>query len=301
MGSPSFRGSVVVGVDGSDDSDRALTWAVDYAAARHTPLCILHGAGDLGGPQLPFRADAREMLGGASRRITDHALKLVERAAPDLDVTVRSPFEDARAALLDVQDAVMVVVGSRGRGPVRSLLLGSVSLALVSYAHEPVTVVRATDDTGERDSVAEVVVGVDVDGSSQGALDVALDLASTSGWPLVALHVWSAHDTFIDSMSYQQRLDVMDRHQRLFSEAMAGFKERYPDVLVTEQLVDGSAVEALVQASKRARHLVLGSRPHHRLPGYFGSVGRSVVEHAHCPVTVARPAPDDERAAEAAS
>jgi nucleotide-binding universal stress UspA family protein len=45
---PVIPGSVVVGVDGSAASDAALEWAIAYATTRHAPLCILHGAGDLG-------------------------------------------------------------------------------------------------------------------------------------------------------------------------------------------------------------------------------------------------------------
>jgi nucleotide-binding universal stress UspA family protein len=66
----------------------------------------------------------------------------------------------------------------------------------------------------------------------------------------------------------------------------------YPDVAVTQRIVDDGAVTALVNASERAAHLVLGSRPSRRIPRYVGSVSRSVVEHAHCPVTVARTVPE---------
>jgi nucleotide-binding universal stress UspA family protein len=281
-------GSVVVGVDGSPFSDAALAWAVDYAAARKSPLCILHGAGDLGGDHIPFRAEAREMLADVSRRVTDHALLLVRRQAPDLEVTVRAPFEDARQALLDVQHAGMVVVGTRGRGTVASLLLGSVSLAVVSHARWPVTVVRPTDVRDEPGT--GVVVGVELDGSSQGALDVAFEMASMSGRPLVAVHAWSAHDTATEAMSSSQSPE--DVRERRLAEALAGFTELYPDVAVTQRIVDDGAVTALVNASERAAHLVLGSRPSRRIPRYVGSVSHSVVEHAHCPVTVARTVPE---------
>jgi nucleotide-binding universal stress UspA family protein len=280
-------GSVVVGVDGTAFSDAALTWAVDYASARHAPLCIVHGAGDLGGDRIPLRGDARVMLADASRPVTEHAVSLVRRQAPGLEVTVRAPFEDPRHALLDVEDASMVVVGTRGRGPVASLLLGSVSLAVVSYARCPVTVVRASD-VAQEPGTGEVVVGVDVDGSSQAALDLGFEIASMSGRPLVAVHAWPRHDMVYDAMRSAERLEVMGQHERRLAEALSGFGERYPDVPVTSRMSDDGAVETLVQASEHAAHLVLGSRPTHRIPRYFGSVSRSVVEHAHCTVTVAR-------------
>jgi nucleotide-binding universal stress UspA family protein len=280
-------GSVVVGVDGTPFSDAALAWAVDYATARNAPLCVLHGAGSLGGDRIPLRGDARAMLADASRPVTDHAVSLVRRQAPGLEVTVRTPFEDPRHALLDVEDVSMVVVGTRGRGTVASLLLGSVSLAVVSYARAPVTVVRPPDVSGDR-GAGEVVVGVDVDGSSQVALDLGFEIASMSGRPLVAVHAWPRHDLVYDAMRSADRLEAMHQHERRLAEALAGFGERYPDVPVTSRMSDDGAVAALVKASEQAAHLVLGSRPTQRIPRYFGSVSRSVVEHAHCPVTVAR-------------
>jgi nucleotide-binding universal stress UspA family protein len=286
-------GSVVVGVDGTRFSDAAVTWAVDYAVARHAPLCILHGAGELAREWIPYEAEAREMLGEASTRITVHASELVRRQAPDLPVTVRAVFKDPREAVLDVQDdASMLVLGTRGRGSVASLLLGSVSAAAVAHARCPVTVVRPPrDGAGATDPV---VVGVDIDGSAREALEVGYEIASMTHRPLVGVHAWSGHDTWLHALSHEHRLDALHLHERLFAEAMTGFAAKYPDVLVTERLVDQGAVAALVQESESASHLVLGSRQDHRIRRYFGSVSRSVVEHAHCPVTVARPVHRDD-------
>ena len=88
MSAVTVPGSVVVGVDGSSYSDAAVEWAVDYAVARHAPLCLLHGAGDLGDNLLPFRADAREQLGQGRRPITEHSVALVRERAPELTVEV---------------------------------------------------------------------------------------------------------------------------------------------------------------------------------------------------------------------
>lgn len=281
-------GSVVVGVDGSSHSDAAVEWAADYAVAHHAPLCVLHAAGDLGDNLVPFKVDAREMQAKASRPITDHARQIVAERAPELTVTVEEPFADAREALLDVRGAAMLVLGTRGRGPLASRLLGSVSQAVVTRASCPVTVVRPGPDEGGAD-LAPVVVGVDLDGSAQAALEVAFEIASMGNRSLDAVHAWTAHDTFVDAASYTQRIEVMEAHERGFAEAMSGFSEKYPDVVVTPVLVDDHPVAALVRASETAAHVVLGSRDRGRLTRSFGSVCRAVVEHAHCPVTVVHP------------
>src|SRR4029079_19741313 len=184
-------GALVVGVDGSPASDAALEWAVDYAAARHAPLCILHGAGDLGDNLIPFKQDAREMLAKNSRRVTEHALETVRRRTPELDVEIQDPFEDARQALLDLEHASMIVLGTRGLGSVKRLLLGSVSQAVSSRSRYPVTVVRSAEG---RDETAPVVVGVDLEGTADAALEVGFKIASMGGRPLEAIHAWAAED-----------------------------------------------------------------------------------------------------------
>jgi nucleotide-binding universal stress UspA family protein len=286
-------GSVVVGVDGSPASDAALEWAADYASARHAPLSILHGAGELWDHLeigiVPSREDAREALTQTSARITQHALEIAQRRAPGLDVEIQQPFEDPREALLDVEDASMIVLGTRGRGRLKRLLLGSVSQAVISHSSLPVTVVRPAEGRDEAGQ-GPVVVGVDIDGSADSALEIGFEIASMAGRPLKALHAWEADDTFVDQLGNELRAEVKSRHERGFAEAMSGYTEKYPDVSVTTQLIDGRASRALVDASASAAHIVLGARPTRRVPRYFGSVGRAVVERASCPVTVVRPA-----------
>lgn len=288
MSAVTVPGSVVVGIDGSSYSDAAVEWAVDYAVARHAPLCLVHGAGDLGDTLLPFRADAREQLETRSQAVTEHSVALVRERAPELTVEVLAPFEDARRALVEVEHAAMIVVGTRGRGTLRSLLLGSVSQTVVAHATCPVTVVRPTEG---RDDPAPgtVVVGVALDGSAQAALDVAFEIASMTGRSLDAVHAWSSHDTFIDPAGYGQRLDIIEAHERGLAEVMAGYPEKYPDVAVTPRMVDGEPVTALLKESETAAHLVVGSRKARAVRRYVGSVSRSVIERADCPVTVVHP------------
>lgn len=297
MSAVTAPGSVVVGVDGSSYSDAALEWAVDYAVAHHAPLCMVHGAGELGDTLLPYRIDAREQLESVSRKVTEHSLALVQGRAPDLEVEIRAPFEDARRALVEVEHASMIVIGTRGRGTLRSLLLGSVSQAVAAHASCPVTVVRAAEGRDE-EAPGTVVVGVALDGSAQAALEVAFEIASMTGRPLEAVHAWSAHDTFIDPATDAQRHVIVEAHERGVAEVMAGYPEKYPDVHVTSRLVDGEPVTALLKESERAAHLVVGSRKARAVRRYVGSVSRSVVERAHCPVTVVHPVPPQHRKGE---
>lgn len=262
-------GSVVVGVDGSPFSDAAVEWAAAHAAARRTPLTLVHAVGDLGGYLVPLRAEARHMAAPVARRIIEQACGIARRTSSEVDLETRTVEEDPRQALLGVEDADMLVVGTRGHGPIASLLLGSVSQALVSHATCPVTVVRPADDR-EEGKRGKVVVGVDVDGGAAEALEVAFEIASTSGRPVEVLHAATAVDPEV-------------------AELLARHSEKHPDVQVTTRMADDAPAEALVHASQSAAHVVVGSPDNRRGRRHFGSLGRTVVEHAHCPVTVVRP------------
>jgi nucleotide-binding universal stress UspA family protein len=285
------QGSVVVGVDGSPSNEPALEWAVRYASERRLPLTLAHGAGDPTEDAIEFLGsdEADRVLRDKAQRVIEHAAAAVQRLAPQLDVDVIAPLEDARQVLVELSGrASLVVVGSRGRGAVRSLLLGSVSTAVSAHASCPVAVVRPAErDVGE--VRGHVVVGVDGSPASSAAVEFGFDLASTEHRELDAVHCWSLNDAFVDPASYSQRLDALDRHERLLSEAVAGYTEKFPDVVVNRRVPDVSPSAGLVGLSDTAAVVVVGSRGRSGLKSVFGSISRSVVEHAHCTVVVVRP------------
>jgi nucleotide-binding universal stress UspA family protein len=282
-------GSVVAAVDGSPESETALEWAVSYATQRHLPLTLVHGTGDPGDAvEFLGSVEAARVLQEKADKVLEHASAAVQRLAPQLEVEVLAPLEDARQALVDLSDrASMIVLGSRGRGSVRSLLLGSVSTAVASHAQCPVAVVRPAerDQDGER---GHVVVGVDGSPASTAAVGFAFTLASKDGRELDAVHYRSVEDSFVDPTGDGQGLDTEGRQERLLSEAVAGYAEKFPDVVVNRLQSDSSPSSGLVQLSETASVVVVGSRGRTGLSSIFGSVSRSVLEHAHCTVVVDR-------------
>jgi nucleotide-binding universal stress UspA family protein len=170
----------------------------------------------------------------------------------------------------------------------KALLLGSVSGAVAGHAASPVAVVRPVRRRadGER---AHVVVGVDGGPSSTAALETAFDIASAQHRPLDVVHTWSADDTFIDRNSYLQRVEQVEAHERMLSESLAGYMEKYPDVPLQRHVSDGGAVPTLVAMSENAELVVVGSRGRTGLASLLGSASRDLVERAHCTVMVVRP------------
>ena len=150
------RPRIVVGVDGSAGAARALEWAAAQAARTDAVLeiicCWLYPAtlAPFGLP--PAAADYREV----TRRITDEAVARVADLEPDVAVETRIVEKAPALALVDASTgADLLVVGSRGLGGFKTLLLGSVSQHCTAHARCPVLVVRsplAHDDAGENEA-----------------------------------------------------------------------------------------------------------------------------------------------------
>jgi nucleotide-binding universal stress UspA family protein len=138
---------IVVGLDGSSHSHKALAWAVQEAAIRNTPLTVLtvHQAvvGYAGGPTT-YPGDQAE-----TAKARDAAQAEVESVLGEVganrpaDVTVTAvhglPAQELVAAS---ENADLIVVGSRGTGGFARLLLGSVTGQIAEHASCPVTIVR---------------------------------------------------------------------------------------------------------------------------------------------------------------
>lgn len=146
--------TIVVGVDGSDNSQRALQWAVDEARVRIAHLRIVHTWQEPAYAVLgaPFASSAAALdtdeFRKAAQHTLDEAVAAVDLAglpeAPDRIVVHGSP---ALALLGVATDADLLVVGSRGLGGFRELLLGSVSHQLAHHARCPLVIVPAAHET----------------------------------------------------------------------------------------------------------------------------------------------------------
>lgn len=269
-------GAVVVGYDGSADSDLALSWADGYAVEQGRPLGVLISEVDPAQilevssdwhvrRMAQVEADARDLLAGA--RSSD----------PTLEVVAHPPGP----ALVAASDrAAAVVVGARGHGVLSGVLLGSVSQHVAHHAACPVVVVRQSHHPDSD----RVVVGVDGSTGSRKALEFAFDHAGRYAATVTAVHAW--HHT---SRGSQTLADEIDAAERVLAESLAGFAESHPDVKVVQEAIPVAPQRALADASDAASLVVVGSRGHGTLAGLLvGSVSQSVLHHARCPVAVVR-------------
>jgi nucleotide-binding universal stress UspA family protein len=138
--SASVDNRIVVGVDGSLQARRALSWALDEARRWGTGCLLVH-AFDFGvAAGSPFGGRAFEQIQAAAQGLLDEEVALARRTG--ISVDGRLVPGPAAAALVEVsKHAPMLVVGSHGRGGLAGIVLGSVSTACVHHAHCPVVVV----------------------------------------------------------------------------------------------------------------------------------------------------------------
>lgn len=283
---------VVVGYDGSEHASIAVDWAaaeavsrgvmLTLAAATNIPLEGMRFGGSLLSP------DAIDSLLERLQEATQARADEARQAHPGLDVGVKVSLGSPASVLVEASaNADMVVVGSRGMGGFRGLLVGSVGVQVASNATCPAVVVRKAPSP----SASTVVVGVDGSELSLAALDFAFDIADRRGWQVLAVHAWEipAYDV-LAAPSGPPPLDVEElaaSEERAFVESLAGLRERHPDVVVDQQVVKGQSVRAILEASDDPALIVMGTRGRGEFLGaVLGSVSQGVLHRAKVPVAV---------------
>lgn len=287
-----------MGYDGSDHAKAAVEWAAAEASSRGAGLTLMSAfvpptSGAAFGYGAFLSPDAMADIVDRARAALDLEGEEVARRYPGLSVASDVMVASPSSALVDASDeACLTVVGSRGLGGFRGLVLGSVGIQVATHAHSPVVVVRQQPDPDAK----VVVVGVDGSPLSLKALDFAFDIASRRGWSLRLVHAWEipSYDV-LAAPSGPPPLEVdsyAESEDRVNAEAMAGFADSYPDVPVEDVTVRGPAARAILDHSDDAALVVLGSHGRGEFLGaLLGSVSQGVLHRADVPIAVVGGAP----------
>ncbi|MEO3756916.1 universal stress protein [Mycobacterium sp. B14F4] len=283
---------ILVGVDGSPESEAALRWATAEALMREQPITLLYAIAPVvvSWPVAYLEASYANSQEEAARGVLENAQKTVEASGGGSRPAIKTDVvHDAAptALVAGSRDAYMTVVGSRGLGAVGRAFLGSVSSGLVHHGHGPVAIVHGYGEQAP-DRTSPVLLGIDGSAASEEATALAFDEASRRGVELVALHAWSDVGVFpVLGMDWHQ---YEDEGHEVLGERLAGWQERYPDVHVQRRIVCDQPARWLVDASQQAQLVVVGSRGRGGFEGMvLGSVAAKVSRAAHAPVIVVRP------------
>lgn len=288
---------VVVGVDGSASALHATRWAATEAERRDAPLRLVHicHLQPVRHPrQVSPPADFQEAILEQGRHWLAEASEAARRVVPGLTVTTDLHAGVAAAELVrESRTAQLMVVGSRGLGGFKSLLVGSVAVALSAHGDCPVVVMRSATVDGVPPADGPVVVGVDGSELSDAALTFAFEAAEARGVPVVAVHTW-ADATMLGAWAVLPGAAdwewLQKQEDELLAEWLSAWREKFPEVEVRPVAMRGRPDAALVEQAAGAQLLVVGSRGRGALAGMggLGSVSQSLLHHAGCPVAVAR-------------
>ena len=282
---------ITAGVDGSPESHAALAWAAREAVRRNLALRVVH-AWELV-PDQAFGAADRETQDEWVRDGVDETARTVAQRHPDLTVTVDVVEGSPAHALAEAAaEAELLVLGSRGHGAVIGFLLGSVGQQVIAESTRPVVLVRAEDRPSDEAAGREVVVGQEGDPEdSADALRFAFETAAARGAAVRAVRAWSLPPLFAyspGSMTLLEEAGGLEPYEKnALAAALEPWRERFPEVPVTQHVEMGSAGEVLLSVAARAQLVVVGRRARRSAVGArIGSVAHGVLHHAHCPVAV---------------
>jgi nucleotide-binding universal stress UspA family protein len=284
---------IVVGVDGSEQSAAALRWALGEAEVRDQGVVALL-AWDLFSQ---FHAD------GSRRFDPDYGDAQADAALAafvDTSVGAEAAGRVARRvvcdlpvpALLDASEgAALVVVGARGLGGFRGMLLGSVSQHVLHHARVPLAVIRPMESGQDASGAGRVVVGVDGSPSSAAALAWAIAEGAARGAAVEVIHAWEPPLLYgpVAGVAGYEGAAVEDAGERLLREMVERATEAAGAAppAVERTVATGGAASSLLDVAKAADLLVVGRRG---LGGFgrllLGSVSDHVARHAPCPVVV---------------
>lgn len=287
---------IVVGLDESAPAADALRWAVREGVLHESPVTAVMAWGYMG--QHHVSPGHAFDPGYDERAATSVLEELIDRAVGPSGAAV------GRVAVCDLPGrglveasagADLLVVGARGLGGFRGLLVGSVSRHCLHHATCPVAVIR-DDERRSDDAPGAVVVGIDGSDTSVRALSWAVREARARQSPLTVVHAYRT--AMLDALDYAapallpEMLEQAARDTLAWTAAKADTTElpTPPEHVV----IDSGASAAILDAARGAGVVVVGSRGVGGVRGFvLGSVSQQVSQHAPCPVVVVPP-PDRE-------
>lgn len=280
---------MLVAVDGSDANRAALAWALDEAERTGAALTIATVAdlwqitGPFPGappplPETDFVQPIADLAADAAReRLGEERVAVEVRAGHPVRV------------LLDLAEGhTVLVIGKRGQGALRRVVIGSTSIAVAGRSPIPVVVVP---DPWDQAAAAgrPVLVGMDMDKEHDAALGQAFTQASRRDVELQVLQGWVPHPLLVGEATVAT--PYYTKWAEHCYEQLEAYVERaradFPDVTVTIDQAQVHPVDLLTERSELAQLLVLGRDPKERWSGFtLGSVARGVLHHSHVPVAV---------------
>jgi nucleotide-binding universal stress UspA family protein len=285
---------VVVGVDGSGQSERAVRFALTEARRRGSGILLVHAMHQTAPMTGVLPPPGTEPFTEVGHRLVDNAERMALEMDPAIEVRKEVRIGGRVGILVDAgAHASAIVLGHRSRSLAGRVLTSSTTTGVAARAHCPV--ISVPESWTEGSVVGRVVVGVDGSDASHDALDLGFLEARRRGARLVVLHAWRLPVVY-EGVGYTATTveDWMAPAAEEMDRTLTPFRETYPDVTVEVDLQHELAGPALLKATEDADLVVVGRRGHGAPWGvYLGSLARMLVREGRCPVEVAPQHPRD--------
>ncbi|MFE1443412.1 universal stress protein [Streptomyces sp. NPDC058739] len=294
--------SVIVGLDGSRESSAAAEWAAREARLLGAPLKLVHVMEPVPVPWAEAPLLGVETQQHWSERIPREAAEGLRARHPDLEITMEQRAGRATELLpQEAGEADLLVLGSRGLGGFGGYVVGSIGLSLVAHTERPVVLVRAGEqaaDEHETDPAGgpstetpfrPVLLGLDIESPDATLIEFAFAAASRRHTSLRVVHGWNPPPYYAYGLAASLELHgaLARQETHALSDVLRPWREKFPDVDVTEEAPYGSASDHLVDASREASLVVVGRRIRRSPFGaHIGHVTHAVLHHAAAPVAV---------------
>ncbi|MDA8368163.1 MAG: universal stress protein [Actinomycetota bacterium] len=298
--------TILVGVDGSPGSRRALAWAVEDAALQGAvveAVTVCRGGGDdMAERYVPFitshpmNRPIHPKVEEARQRLAATVAQMAE-AYPGVEMTrqVLQGEDPGEALCRRAERADLLVVGSRGRGAFPSRLLGSVSSRCAHHSPCTVVIVPEGPSGAPRHPPVRngrIVVGVDMSDGSRHALEWAIGEAAARGDVVRAVTVWGRTYSYGADVYSPSDDEVGFRAKRALDALVREVAGGAPAVAIETLADEGDPGARLCALARDADLLVVGHRGHNALASLLlGSVAGACAHHSPVPVAIVRPRP----------
>lgn len=286
---------ILVGIDGSEGSKAALRWALDTATTQESAtvvaMAVWFAAPPVSSPWIAGSVLPIDLHEPTTQMLEATINAVMPTRKGDFELEQHVVQGPPAPTLLDESARCdMVVVGTRGLGGFKELVLGSVSRQLAHHAHCPVVIVPSDEPT--HTIPRRIVVGVDGSANSLAALRWAARRAQATRSTLQAMTVWvrPMGGTTLSPLTPDR--DADDARHLAGAAALDDFiaQAHLPTNITIDRLsIEGTPAKTLIDHARGADLLVVGARGHGGFAGLLvGSVANTVIHHLPCPVAVIR-------------
>ncbi|GAB3040037.1 hypothetical protein GCM10011376_36180 [Nocardioides flavus (ex Wang et al. 2016)] len=279
-------GTIVVGVTGRGRETAALRFAGEVARREGARILLVHVTREPL-PTVPGALlDEVEAAEVAARVLEDAVHELEDLAGGDLVVDAVSRRGVPARVLVGLSgSARLVVVQNRTSGTVERLLVGSTTNGTAAHSACPVVSVPA--GWRREPGTDEVVVGMHEDALPREVLEQGFAWAAATGAHLRVVHAWRLDAAYDDIITNRVAAEWREEQKKRLTSIVAEVRGAWPQVEVEVEVRHQWPADVLVDDSRNASLVVIGRRGVHGwVPEHLGSLARTVLRAARCPVMV---------------